>query len=151
MPPLDSQLSQPIGEKGYLFPGCTDSASRDYVPSSSRRLLEDNEEAAIIVRRGHTTITNGDFEGLDLVINVQGGTISIAESNFRQNRDSIYVTNGLISIANTNFRASRGTAIHVVGGNVVLKNKTLVEARPNQPALNISNGGLVRYELPASL
>ena len=104
-----------------------------------------------MVRSGHTTITNGDFEGLDLAIEVQGGTVSIAESNFRQNRDSIYVTNGSISIANTNFSASQGTALHVVGGNVVLKNKTLVEARPNQPALNISNRDLVQYELPAPL
>ena len=119
--------------------------------SSSRRLSEENEEAAIIVRSGHTTITNGDFEGLDLAINVQGGTVSIAESNFRQNRNSIYVSNGSISVANTIFRASRGTALHVVGGYVVLKNKTLVEARPDQPAMNISSGDLVRYELPAPL
>ena len=119
--------------------------------SSSRRLSEENEEAAIIVRSGHTTITNGDFEGLDVAIKVQGGTVSIAESNFRQNRDSIYVSNGSISIANTNFSASQGTALHVVGGNVVLKNKTLVEARPDQPAMNISSGDLVRYELPAPL
>ena len=61
------------------------------------------------------------------------------------------MTNGSTSIANTSFRASRGTALHVVGGNVVLKDQTLVEARPDQPAMNISNGNLVRYELPAPL
>ena len=123
--------------------------------ADSRRRLEENEEAvpAFRVRSGDTTITNGDFEGLELAIHVQGGTLVIAESTFRQNHDSIYVTNGLTHIVSTSFSASNlsGTALHAIGGDVVLMNKTVFLGNNTQLALNISDGARVTYELPAPL
>ena len=130
--------------------------------ADSRRRLEGNGEAvlaALVVRSGSdTTITNGDFEGLELAIHVQGGTLVIAESNFRRNHDSIYVTNGLTRIVSTNFGASNfngttfsGTALRAIGGDVVLKDKTVFLVGNKQLALNISDGARVTYELPAPL
>ena len=117
------------------------------------RSIASNENAKLIVRSGHIMIASSDFEGLDRAIYVQGGTLVIANSTFRQNRECIYVTNGSVSIANTNFSTNLNgaTALNVVGGDVVLKDQTLVEARGKQLALNISNGASVRYELPAPL
>ena len=125
--------------------------------ADSRRRLEENGEAvlaALVVRSGSdTTIANGDFEGLELAIHVQGGTLVIAESTFRQNHDSIYVTNGLTHIVSTSFSASNlsGTALHAIGGDVVLMNKTVFLGNNTQLALNISDGARVTYELPAPL
>ena len=115
--------------------------------------------AALVVRSGSdTTITNGDFEGLHLAIHVQGGTLVIAESNFRRNHDSIYVTNGLTRIVSTNFGVSNfggttfsGTALRAIGGDVVLKDKTVFLVGNKQLALNITDGARVTYELPAPL
>ena len=117
---------------------------------SSRHRLEEKEALlALMVRSGHTTITNGDFEGLDLAIYVQGGTLSIANSEFRRNNNSIHMTNGSTSIANTTFAASLGTALHVIGGDVVLKDQTAL--LNNQFDLIIHDSARVRYELPAPL
>ena len=118
--------------------------------SSSRRLTEEKGEAvpALTVRNGHTTITNGDFEGLWHAVHVQDGSLSIADSRFRQNRDTMYVTGGSTRIVNTSFIASRGTALHVIGGDVVLKDQTVLLG---DRSLNISVGASVRYELPAPL
>ena len=117
--------------------------------SSRRRLDEKEAVLALMVRSGHTTITNGDFEGLDLAIYVQGGTLSIANSEFRRNNNSIHMTNGSTSIANTTFAASLGTALHVIGGDVVLKDQTAL--LNNQFDLIIHDSARVRYELPAPL
>ena len=128
--------------------------------AESRRRLEENEEAmpAFRVRSGDSTITNGDFEGLELAIHVQGGTLVIAESNFRRNHDSIYVTNGLTRIVSTNFGVSNfngttfsGTALRAIGGDVVLTSKTTLLVGDDQLALSISDGARVTYELPAPL
>ena len=120
--------------------------------SSRRRLEEKNEMlTALLVRSGHTTITSGDFEGLDLAIHVQGGTLAITDSNFRKNKDSIYVTNGSTRIINTTFNASRGIALHAIGGDVVLKNKTMLLGHSKQSVILVSESARVRYELPAPL
>ena len=130
--------------------------------ADSHRRLEGNGEAvlaALVVRSGSdTTITNGDFEGLHLAIHVQGGTLVIAESNFRRNHDSIYVTNGLTRIVSTKFGASNfngtnfsGTALRAIGGDVVLMSKTALLVGEEQLALNLGEGARVTYELPAPL
>ena len=120
--------------------------------ASGRRLSENGEAAvpALLVRGGQLTITNGDFEGLELAIHVQNGSLAIADSVFYRNRDSIYVTGGSTRITNTIFNASRATALHVIGGDVVLKDQALLIGN-QQLALKISNGALVSYELPAPL
>ena len=105
--------------------------------------------AALIIRGGHITITNGDFEGLALAVHVEGGMLAIANSTFHQNTESIYVTGGSTRIANTIFSASQATALHVIGGDVVLKDQAALLG--NQVTLKISNGAHVSYELPAPL
>ena len=109
------------------------------------------EVTALLVRGGDITITNGDFEGLERAIHVQGGSLAIADSTFRRNRNSIYVTNGSTIIANTTFTASQGTALHVIGGDVMLKDQTVLLGDNQQTNLNIGDGARVRYELPAPL
>jgi len=106
---------------------------------------------ALMVRSGHTTITNCDFEDFDdCAIYVEGGTLAIADSEFRGNNNGIFVTNGSTSIANTTFAASLGTALHVIGGDVVLKDQTAL--LNNHIDLNITHDSArVRYELPAPL
>ena len=123
-------------------------------PAQEPRLIASNENktienAALIVRGGHITITNGEFEGLDLAVHVEGGTLAIANSTFHQNTESVYVTGGWTRIANTIFSASRATALHVIGGDVVLKDQAVLLG--NQLALKISDGAHVSYELPAPL
>jgi len=105
--------------------------------------------ALVVVRGGDITITNSEFEGLERAIHIQGGSLAIADSTFRRNRDSIYVTNGSMIVANTTFTASQGTALHVIGGDVVLKDQTALLG--NQTNLYIRDGASVRYELPAPL
>ena len=107
------------------------------------------EVAALIIRGGHITITNGNFEGLALAVHIEGGTLAIANSTFHQNTESVYVTGGWTRIANTIFSASRATALHVIGGDVVLKDQAVLLG--NQLALKISDGAHVSYELPAPL
>jgi len=105
--------------------------------------------AALVIRGGHITITNGDFEGLELAVHVEGGTLAIANSTFHQNTESIYVTGGSTRIANTVFSDSRATAVHAIGGDVVLKDQAVLLG--NQLALKVSDGAHVSYELPAPL
>ena len=52
---------------------------------------------------------------------------------------------------NSTFTGNKGTALRVIGGNVVLKNNTTLLVGNDQLALNISDGASVTYELPAPL
>ena len=118
-------------------------------PPPAPPALPPAEVAALIIRGGHITITNGDFEGLALAVHVEGGMLAIANSTFHQNTESIYVTGGSTRIANTIFSASQATALHVIGGDVVLKDQAALLG--NQLTLKISDGAHVSYELPAPL
>ena len=105
-----------------------------FVSASARRRLQTSaSERALTILGGTVAISDAVFEGLP------GGAIEVRSGN--------------VSVHTTlfNFIASQGTALRVIGGNVVLKDKTTLLVGNDHLALNISDGASVTYELPAPL
>eukprot|EP00964_Phaeocystis_antarctica_P096526 scaffold62823_cov67-Phaeocystis_antarctica.AAC.3 len=121
-----------------------------------RRLQAGTEVRALLVSNGYVSISDTVFEDLlGGAIKVSGGSLAVHTSVFQNNSaesgGALLVTGGKVTVRNSTFTASQGTALHVIGGDVVLKDQTALLGGNQQTNLNISDGASVRYELPAPL